>query len=70
MDFSGGSVAKNIPANAGDNGWIRKIPWGREWLPTLLFWPREFRGLWGLKKLNMTEQLTLVLLCFRNLLSG
>ena len=39
MDFSGGSVAKNIPANAGDNGWIRKIPWGREWLPTPVFLP-------------------------------
>ena len=34
MDSSGGSVAKNIPAYAGDNGWIQKIPWGRGWLPT------------------------------------
>lgn len=34
MDSSGGSMAKNIPASAGDNGWIQKIPWGRGWLPT------------------------------------
>ena len=30
LGFSGGSVVKNPPARAGDNGfnpWVRKIPW-------------------------------------------
>ena len=30
--------------------WVGKIPWRREWLPTLAFWPGEFHGLyssWG-----------------------
>ena len=22
--------------------WVGKIPWKREWLPTLVFWPGEF----------------------------
>ena len=36
--------------------------WRREWLPTLVFWPGEFLGLyspWGLKDSDMTEQLSL-----------
>ena len=40
--------------------WIGKIPWRRERLPTPVFWPREFHGLyslWGCKKPDMTEQL-------------
>ena len=24
------------------NPWVRKIPWRREWLPTLVLLPREF----------------------------
>ena len=38
-------MVKNLPANAGDLGflpWIRKIPWRREWLPTPIFLPGEF----------------------------
>ena len=34
----------------GFNPWVGKIPWRRERLPTPLFWPREFHGLyspWG-----------------------
>ena len=34
----------------------KKIPWER--LPTLLFWPGEYHGLyspWGLKESDMTE---------------
>ena len=30
--------------------WVGKIPWRREWLPTPVFWPGEFHGLyspWG-----------------------
>ena len=54
-------------------GW--KIPWRREWLPTLVFLPAEFHGQrslagyspWDGKERNMTEPLTLddtaVLLC-------
>ena len=48
-------------------GWnsIRlKIPWRRERLPTPVFWPREFHGLyspWGHKELDMTERLSLSL---------
>ena len=35
-----------------------------EWLPTPVFWPGEFHGLyspWGCKELDMTEQLSLSL---------
>jgi hypothetical protein len=45
--FPGGSAVKNQPANAGDvgfNPWVGKIPWRREWLPTLAFLPGEFHG--------------------------
>ena len=38
---------------------IRKIPWRRESLPTPVFWPGEFHGLyrpWGRKELEMTKQ--------------
>ena len=48
-------IVKNPPANAGDiemqfDPWVGKIPWRREWLPTPVFWPGEFHGLyspWG-----------------------
>ena len=42
--------------------WVRKIPWGRERLPTPVFWPGEFRGLyspWGRKESDTTEQRSL-----------
>ena len=42
--------------------WVGKIPWRREWLPTPVFWPGEFHGLyspWGHKELDTTEQLSL-----------
>ena len=47
--------------------WIGKIPWWREWLPTLVFLPRESqwqRSLagyspWGHQESDTTEQLTL-----------
>ena len=41
-----------------------KIPWRRERLPTLVFWPGEFHRLyspWGHKESNMTERLSLSL---------
>ena len=30
----------------GFDSWIRKIPWRRERLPTPVFWPGEFHGLY------------------------
>ena len=40
--FPGGSVVKNLPANAGDAGliiWVGKIFWRRKWQRTPLFLP-------------------------------
>ena len=62
-------MAQKPPANAGDvrdTGSIpglRKIPWGRAWLPTLVFLPGESHGQrspkgyspWGHKDLNVIE---------------
>ena len=45
----------------GFDRWVGKIPWRRERLPTLVFWPRALRGLyspWGRKESDMTEQLS------------
>ena len=42
--------------------WVGKIPWRRERLPTPVFWPGEFHGLyspWGRKESDMTELLSL-----------
>ena len=42
--------------------YVGKIPWRRERLPTSVFWPGEFHGLyttWGHKELDMTEWLSL-----------
>ena len=44
------------------NTWVGKNPWRRESLPTPVFWPGEFHGLyspWGCKESDMTEQLSL-----------
>ena len=43
MGFPGGSMLKNLLANAGASGnfkfhpWVRKIPWGRKWQPAPVF---------------------------------
>ena len=53
-------LVKNLPTM--QETWFGKIPWRREWLPTPIFWPGEFHGLyspWGRKELDMTERLTL-----------
>ena len=34
---------------------VGKIPWRREQLPTPVFWPGEFHGLYGCKESDMTE---------------
>ena len=41
---------------------VGKIPWRRERLPTPVFWPGQFHGLyspWGRKESDTTEQLSL-----------
>ena len=55
----GGSAGKESAYNVGDLG---LIPWRRERLPTPVFWPGEFHGLyspWGYKELDTTERLSL-----------
>ena len=45
----------------GFDPWVGKIPWKRERLPTPVFWPGEFHGLyrpWGHKASEMTERLS------------
>ena len=60
LGFPGVSAGKDFTCNAGDpssisgfHPWIGKIPWRRERLPILVFWPEEFHGLyspWGHKE--------------------
>jgi len=51
LNFPGGSVVKNLPANAEDAGLIPgsgRFPWRREWQPTLAWgipWTEEPDGL-------------------------
>ena len=66
--FPGGSDGKESAYHAGDPGSISgsgKIPWGREWLPTAVFWPgisgqRSLAGYspWGCTEVGMTDRLT------------
>ena len=52
LGFPGGSVVKNLPANAGRHGfdpWVREIPWRRKWQPTPVLLPGKShgqRGIW------------------------
>ena len=53
-------LVKNPPAmrETAFDSWVGKIPWRRERLPTLVFCPREFHGLYsplGRKELNTAE---------------
>ena len=56
-----GPARKESPCNAGDLGSIPglgRFPGRKEGLPTPVFWPGEFHGLyspWGRKESNMTE---------------
>ena len=57
-------LVKNLPAmrETWFDPWVGKIPWRRERLPTPIFWPGEFHGLyspWGHKESDTTEQLLL-----------
>ena len=68
MDFKAvycGSAGKEFACNAerpGFDPWAGEIPWRRERLPTPIFWPGEFHGLyrpWCQKESDMTERLSL-----------
>ena len=53
-------LVKNLPAmqETWFDSWVRKILWRRKMLPTPVFWPGEFSGLyspWGHKELDTTE---------------
>ena len=57
-------LVKNLPAMR--ETWVRSLVWEdsleKGKLPTQVFWPGEFQGLyspWGGKELDMTEQLSL-----------
>ena len=63
--FPDSSVGKKICLQCrrpGFDPWVGKIPWRKERLPTPVFWPGEFHGLyssWGREELDMTEWLPL-----------
>ena len=60
LGFLCGSAGKELACNVGDLG--GKIPWRRERLPTPVFSPEEFLGLyspWGCKQSDTTERLSL-----------
>ena len=42
-------LVKNLPAMQETqlDSWIGKIPWRRKRLPTPIFWPGEFHGLYS-----------------------
>ena len=57
-------LVKNLPAmqETWVWSWVGKTPWRRERIPTPVFWPGEFHGLyspWGRKESDTTEQLSL-----------
>ena len=58
--FPGGQMVKNPPAiqETEFDPWVGKIPWRREWLPTLVFLPGEFheqRSLAGYRKVLLAH---------------
>ena len=67
LGFPCGSAGKRICLQwerPGFNPRVGKIPWRRERLPTPVFWPGEFQGLyspWGHIELDRTERLSLSL---------
>ena len=62
-------TVKNLPVmqETWIRSWFRKIPWRREWLPSLVFLPGKFRGQrslggyspWGSEESDTTEELAL-----------
>ena len=70
MDFYERAILKQIPSYCGHSFshhcsyWVGRIPWRREWLPTPVFWPGEFHGLyspWVRKESDKTEHLSVSL---------
>ena len=64
LQYSWASLVAQLVKNplAMRKTWVGKIPWRMEQLPTPVFWPGEFHGLynpWGHKELDMTKQLSL-----------
>ena len=54
-------IANAFLLSPGFSSWVGKISRGRERLPTPVFWPGEFHGLyspWGRKELDTTERLS------------
>ena len=61
LGFPGGSAGKESACNAGDPGSIPGLGTSQQ-LPTPVFWPREFHGLyspWGCKESDTTERRSL-----------
>ena len=67
LQYSWASLVAQLVKNSlqcrrpGFDPWVGKIPWRRERLPTPVFWPGEFHGLyspWGGKQSDTTEQLS------------
>ena len=72
MGFPGGAVAKNQPANAGDerrhrfDPWVWKIPWRRKWQHTPVFLTEKSHGQrslvscspWGQEESDPTERMS------------
>ena len=59
MGFPYGSAGKEFAGRPGFHPWVGKIPWRRERLPTPVFWPREFYGLYrACKESDTTEPLS------------
>ena len=46
LGFPVAQLVKNLPAMW--EMWVGKISWRREWVPTPVFWPGEFHGLYSL----------------------
>ena len=67
LGFLDSSAGKEFSCNVGvgdmgSNPRVGKIPWRKEWLPTPVFWPGEYHGLYspcGHKESDTTEQLSL-----------
>ena len=55
-DLPGGSAGKESACNVGDLGSIPGLgtpPWRRERIPTPIFWPGEFHGLYNQARLRL-----------------
>ena len=62
MGFPGSSAGKEFTCmqctRPRFDPWVGNIPWRRDRLPTPVFWPGQFHGLyspWGRKELDMIE---------------